>query len=82
MQLNNNRMELVLHKVGASQDFVTKNVDEILVAYGFKSDNRQLRKWGIKLDHNLIAVSQQMHTNLPHVYAIGDAKLLILEEYQ
>lgn len=73
LQLNNNRMELVLHKIGASQDFVTKNVDEILVAYGFKSDNRQLRKWGIKLDHNLIAVSQKMHTNLPHVYAIGDA---------
>lgn len=73
LHLNNNRIELVLHKVGASHDFITKDVDEILVAYGFKSDNRQLRKWGIELENNLISVSQTMQTNLPHVYAIGDA---------
>ena len=66
-------MELVLHKVGNSNEFITKDIDEILVAYGFKSDNRQLRKWGIKLENNLISVSQQMHTNLPNVYAVGDA---------
>ena len=42
LHLNNNRIELVLHRVGASHDFITKDVDEILVAYGFKSDNRQL----------------------------------------
>lgn len=73
LYLNNNRIELVLHRVGASKDFITKGVDEILVAYGFKSDNRQLRKWGIELENNLISVSQTMQTNLPHVYAIGDA---------
>lgn len=73
LHLNNNRIELVLHRVGASHDFITKDVDEILVAYGFKSDNRQLRKWGIELENNLISVSQTMQTNLPHVYAIGDA---------
>lgn len=73
LQFNNNRMELVLHKVGKSDDFVTRNIDEILVAYGFKSDNRQLRKWGIKLENNLISVSQQMRTNLSNVYAVGDA---------
>lgn len=73
LQFNNNRMELVLHKVGKNDDFVTRNIDEILVAYGFKSDNRQLRKWGIKLENNLISVSQQMRTNLSNVYAIGDA---------
>lgn len=73
LQLNNNGIELVLHKVGENRDFVTKNIDEILVAYGFKSDNRQLRKWGIKLENNLISVSQQMKTNIPSVYAVGDA---------
>ena len=73
LQFNNNKMELVLHKVGKNDDFVTRNIDEILVAYGFKSDNRQLRKWGIKLENNLISVSQQMRTNLSNVYAIGDA---------
>ncbi|WP_278415633.1 NAD(P)/FAD-dependent oxidoreductase, partial [Lactobacillus taiwanensis] len=73
LHLIDNKMELVLHKVGNSDEFITKDIDEILVAYGFKSDNRQLRKWGIKLENNLISVSQQMHTNLPNVYAVGDA---------
>lgn len=73
LHLTDNKMELVLHKVGNSDEFITKDIDEILVAYGFKSDNRQLRKWGIKLENNLISVSQRMHTNLPNVYAVGDA---------
>ena len=47
-------------------------VDKLLVNYGFISDTRILRDWGLTLDHHQVSVNQQMATNLPNVYAIGD----------
>ncbi len=49
------------------------NVDKLLVNYGFMSENKQLRNWGLDLVHNQIAVDSQMRTNIAGIYAIGDA---------
>lgn len=51
----------------------TISADKLLVSYGFASDNRQLRNWQLELEHGQIKVADDYSTNLPHVYAIGDA---------
>jgi thioredoxin reductase (NADPH) len=51
----------------------TITADKLLVSYGFASDNRQLRNWGLQLEHGQIKVDASYATNLDHVYAIGDA---------
>ena len=49
------------------------NVDKLLVNYGFMSENKQLRTWGLELEHNQIKVDSKMRTNIDGIYAIGDA---------
>lgn len=49
------------------------NVDKLLVNYGFMSENKQLRTWGLDLEHNQIKVDSKMRTNIEGIYAIGDA---------
>lgn len=51
----------------------TLRADRLLVSYGFASDNRQLRAWGLDLMRGQIKVGANYATNLPHVYAVGDA---------
>lgn len=46
--------------------------DKLLVNYGFVSDSRVLRDWNIDLQGPFVKVSQEMETNLPNVFAIGD----------
>lgn len=50
-------------------------VDRLVVNYGFTSNNDALGQWSLQLasDHHQIKVDQQMATNIPGVYAIGDA---------
>ena len=47
--------------------------DEVLVAYGFKTNNDFVDDWGVKTDNGFIHVNRQMATNRPAIYAIGDA---------
>lgn len=51
----------------------TLHADRLLVNYGFASDNRQLRAWGLELSRGQVTVTPEYATNLPNVYAIGDA---------
>ncbi len=48
------------------------HVDKLLVNYGFMSDNKQLRNWGVALEHNAIKVDSQTATSIPGIFAIGD----------
>lgn len=50
------------------------NVDQLVVNYGFTSNNAALAKWSLDLasDRRLIKVDSQMKTNIDGVYAIGD----------
>lgn len=69
--IEDNAIELGLEEVGTKNPFSIK-ADDIFVAYGFKSDNRLLRKWGLSIDPEGIVVDRQMQTNIPGVFAAGD----------
>lgn len=66
------QLTLHLNKM-RSDEQTTLKVDKVIIGYGFVADNRILRKWNIELQHNEVIVNQKMETNLPGVYAIGDA---------
>lgn len=50
------------------------NVDQLIVNYGFTSNNAALTKWSLELasEHHLIKVDPTMKTSVDGVYAIGD----------
>lgn len=50
------------------------SLDHLIVNFGYKADTTFIKDWGISLNsNNLISVSRDMQTNLPGIYAIGDA---------
>jgi ferredoxin/flavodoxin---NADP+ reductase len=48
-------------------------VDALILSLGFVADLGPVRKWGLAIEHNAIKVNERMETNLPGVYAAGDA---------
>ena len=46
--------------------------DQIVVAYGFRANNRFVKKWGIDLKGANIPVDRAMKTNIDGIYAAGD----------
>lgn len=46
--------------------------DEIIVAYGFNTNNDVVEDWGIQTERGFIQVSRSMETNIPSIYAAGD----------
>lgn len=65
------KIDILLKKI-KSDDEKTITVDKLLVNYGFISDSKILRDWNLDLEGPFIKVDQQMETNLPNVFAIGD----------
>ncbi|WP_125763737.1 NAD(P)/FAD-dependent oxidoreductase [Companilactobacillus hulinensis] len=59
-------------KMIKSDEIKVITVDKLLVNYGFISDSKILRDWNIELNGPFIKVNQEMETNLPNVFAIGD----------
>lgn len=57
-----------------SDEETSLNVDQVVVNYGFTSNNAALTKWSLPLEsnHRLLKVDSQMATNVSGVYAIGD----------
>ena len=51
----------------------TLEVDRVVVNVGLVPSPGPLTQWGLRLDGKLIAVDSQMKTNLPAVFACGDA---------
>ncbi|MBD5432098.1 MAG: NAD(P)/FAD-dependent oxidoreductase [Lactobacillus sp.] len=72
IKVTDNLLELTLHKVGNDGKYI-ENFDNIFVAYGFKSDNRLLRKWGVDITPRGIKVNRSMATNISGIYAVGDS---------
>ncbi|WP_390404900.1 NAD(P)/FAD-dependent oxidoreductase [Lacticaseibacillus jixiensis] len=66
------RLDISLKEVRGDTTKVL-NVDKLLVNYGFMSENKQLRQWGVALEHNAVVVDTKMQTSVPGIYAIGDA---------
>jgi ferredoxin/flavodoxin---NADP+ reductase len=47
--------------------------DALILSLGFVADLGPVKKWGLAIDNNAIKVNERMETNLPGVYAAGDA---------
>lgn len=68
----NNKMNLELKKIRTNEE-LTLDFDDLIVAYGFVSQTDFLDQWGIKTNRGLIEVNPSMQTNIPGIYGIGDA---------
>ncbi|EEQ24579.1 thioredoxin reductase [Lactobacillus jensenii DSM 20557] len=69
---NSGRCELSLKKVGTDEtnSFI---FDNLIVAYGFRANNRFIKKWGIELENDLIKVDRKMETSVKGIFAAGDS---------
>ncbi|MFD1472436.1 NAD(P)/FAD-dependent oxidoreductase [Companilactobacillus mishanensis] len=68
---DNKKIDVTLKKIRADEEKVI-TIDKLLVNYGFVSDSKILKDWNLELEGPFIKVTQQMETNLPNVFAIGD----------
>lgn len=67
------RLNLTLKKM-KTDDEKSLTVDDVVVNYGFTSNNKALTEWSLDFDeerHDII-VDSKMETSVPGVYAIGD----------
>lgn len=66
-------LELTMKKM-KSDDTKQLTVDDIVVSYGFTSNNKALTAWSLDLESERhdIKVGSEMMTNIDGVYAIGD----------
>lgn len=71
IDLVDNKLNVELKEMGNTQ-YRNESLDQIIVAYGFKANNRFVKNWGIQLDGPGIAVDQSMKTNIDGIYAAGD----------
>jgi thioredoxin reductase len=56
-----------------TQQETTLEVDEAIMALGFKADLGPIREWGVEtVGRRYLKVNNRMETNLPGVYAAGD----------
>ncbi|PWG00072.1 NAD(P)/FAD-dependent oxidoreductase [Levilactobacillus bambusae] len=69
-----NQISVTLKRVKTENELHDEVVDDLLVSYGFTSDNRVMADWQVKFeeDRRLLAVDRTMATNQPGIYAIGD----------
>ncbi|EHI73610.1 NADPH-dependent thioredoxin reductase [Streptococcus criceti] len=63
---------LSIQKVKA-EEVVDLDLDALIVSFGFSTNNKNLRNWGIDYKRTNIAVSPVFQTSQEGVYAIGDA---------
>lgn len=66
------RIEQVLIKEVKGDHVSVLDVDSVIVNFGFVTDLGPLKKWGLDIYRNSIAVNQQMETNIPGIYSAGD----------
>lgn len=59
-----------------SQAETTIDVDEVILALGFKADLGPIREWGLEtIGRRYVKVNNHMETSLPGVFAAGDVAL-------
>lgn len=71
INLSDNKLAITLKQVGGDKNIV-QQFDDIIVAYGFRADNRFVKNWGIDIKGTHIKVDSEMKTNVDGIYAIGD----------
>lgn len=68
---NNQLTSLQLSKA-RTQEERTLAVDHIFMTYGFVSSLDEIRNWGLEIENESIHVDQNLQTNIPGIYAVGD----------
>jgi len=68
---NHDKIDVTLKMIKSDETKVV-TADKLLVNYGFVSDSKILHDWNVELNGPFIKVTQEMETNLPNVFAIGD----------
>lgn len=71
----NDRLKITAKKVKTDNEMLEITVDDLVVNYGFISNNKDIQEWSIKpdMDHKQLGVNNLMRTSIPKLYAIGDA---------
>ena len=70
ISIKDEQLSIGLKKMGEDQ-LNYQLFDQIIVAYGFRANNRFVKNWGVDGPH--IKVNSDMETNLDGIFAIGDA---------
>lgn len=55
-----------------TEHYTDLEVDDFIVNYGFSTSIGKIKSWGLETERNAIKVNQQLETNIPGVYAVGD----------
>lgn len=71
IELADNQLKLGLRAIG-SKELVYRSFDQIVVAYGFKANNRFVANWGVEATNTNVLVDRTMATNVAGIYAVGD----------
>lgn len=66
------RINQVVLKHAKEDEEITKDVDAVIVNYGFISSLGPIKEWGLDIEKNSIVVNSKMETNIPGIYAAGD----------
>lgn len=66
------RINQVVLKHAKEDDEIRKDVDAVIVNYGFISSLGPIKEWGLDIEKNSIVVNSKMETNIPGIYAAGD----------
>jgi thioredoxin reductase (NADPH) len=72
----NKRVERAVVFDNRTDDESELEVDEVILALGFKADLGPIREWGLEtVGRRYVKVNSKMETNLPGVFAAGDVAL-------
>lgn len=65
-------IDSVILNESRTDNIITLDIDDFIVNYGFSTSIGKIKTWGLETERNAIKVNQQLETNIPGVYAIGD----------
>lgn len=65
-------IDKVILNESRTDNVLALDVDDFIVNYGFSTSIGKIKTWGLDTERNAIKVNQQLETNIPGIYAIGD----------
>lgn len=72
LQGDGQTIEKVILNESRTDNLLALDVDDFIVNYGFSTSIGKIKTWGLETERNAIKVNQQLETNIPGIYAIGD----------
>jgi len=69
---NQGKVEQVVIQEVKGDNYLTFDVDEVIVNYGFITNIGPIKTWGLDTTKNAVHVNGKMETSLPGIFAAGD----------